>query len=67
MDDSCCWEATLYHEDRHSLLDIWNSDGVAHVRFQGSWDAETDALQILDLLCGNQIVHQNGKVAGTPG
>ena len=67
IDDSYCWETTLYHKDQFSLLDLWDINGVAHVWFQGSWDAETDALEVLNMLCGNQISQQNGKVAGTPG
>ena len=61
-----CWAAKLYHNDGYSTLDLYERKGSAEVSFRGNTGAETEALELLNFLCGNDIPHTyEGILAGS--
>ena len=61
-----CWQATLVHWDTMSCLELFDYKGAVTARFHGTVEGSTDALELLDYLCGNKIPHSyDGALAGT--
>ena len=61
-----CWAAKLHHNDGCSTLDLYERKGSAEVAFWGTTGAETEALELLNFLCGNDIPHTyEGILAGS--
>ena len=62
----CCWATTLHYSDGRSTLELYDCKGSVDVAFEGTPDAETEALTLLNFLCGNEIPHTyDGILAGS--
>ena len=60
-----CWEITLRHSDKISVLNFQDTKGAADVRFDGTADASADALKLVNFLIGIKCPHTyDGVVAG---
>ena len=62
----CCWTTILRHRDGISNLEFYDYKGAAQARFDGTTEASSAAVKLVNLLAGMDCLHPyDGTLAGT--